>query len=141
MYGIPTARPVALIEERFGPLRGRAWYLSEFVAGEAASSLCDQDKTGESVRTAAGQQLTRLLARLALSGLSHGDMKASNFILSQQGAVVIDLDAMQRHVAPESFQRAQRRDLARFMRNWEDCPGTKAMFTEMMRDKNLVTES
>jgi tRNA A-37 threonylcarbamoyl transferase component Bud32 len=141
MYGILTARPVALVEERFGPLRGRAWYLSEFVAGEAASSLCDPDTTGEPVRTAAGQQLTRLLAQLALSGLSHGDMKASNFILSQQGAVVIDLDAMQRHVAPQSFQRAQRRDLARFMRNWEDCPETKAMLTEMMRDKNLVTES
>ena len=141
MYGILTARPVALVEERFGPLRGRAWYLSEFVAGDAASSLCGQHKTGELARTSAGQQVTHLLAQLALSSLSHGDMKATNFILSQQGAVVIDLDAMQRHVAPQSFRRAQRRDLARFMRNWEDCPETKAMFAEMMRNKNLVTES
>ena len=141
MYGILTARPVALIEARFGPVRGRAWYVSEFVAGDDASSLCGQTTLDQAGRLRAGQQVTDLLAQLALSSLSHGDMKATNFILSQQGAVVIDLDAMQKHVAPESFRRAQRRDLMRFMRNWEDCPEIKAMFTEMMRNKNLVTES
>jgi tRNA A-37 threonylcarbamoyl transferase component Bud32 len=141
MYGILTAPPVALIEERFGPLRGRAWYISEFVAGEAASSLCGQTVLDKAGLLRAGQQVTDLLAQLALSSLSHGDMKATNFILSRQGVVVIDLDAMQKHVAPESFRRAQRRDLLRFMRNWEDCPGIKAMFTEMMRNKNLVTDT
>jgi tRNA A-37 threonylcarbamoyl transferase component Bud32 len=140
MYGILSARPVALIEERFGPLRGRAWYISEFVAGDDAGTLCGQTSLDQTGIEAAGQQVTGLLAQLALSGISHGDMKATNFILSEQGAVVIDLDAMRRHVAPESFRRAQRRDLARFMRNWEDCPGTRAMFTEMMTAKKLVTE-
>jgi tRNA A-37 threonylcarbamoyl transferase component Bud32 len=141
MYGILTARPVALIEARFGPVRGRAWYISEFVAGDDASSLCGQTTPDRAGQIRAGQQVTDLLAQLALSSLSHGDMKATNFILSQQGAVVIDLDAMQKHVAPESFRRAQRRDLLRFMRNWEDCPEIKAMFTEMMQNKNLVAES
>ena len=141
MYGILTARPVALLEERWGPLRGRAWYISEFVAGDDAGTLCTATLRDQAGIEAAGQQVTGLLAQLALSSLSHGDMKATNFILSEQGAVVIDLDAMRRHVAPESFRRAQRRDLARFMRNWEDCPETKTMFTEMMRAKNLVTDS
>jgi tRNA A-37 threonylcarbamoyl transferase component Bud32 len=141
MYGILTARPVALLEERFGPLRGRAWYITEFVAGDDAGSLCAQGVMDEAGKTAAAQQVTDVLAQLALSSLSHGDMKATNFILSAQGAVVIDLDAMRRHVAPERFRRAQRRDLARFMRNWEACPETRTMFAEMMRNKNLVTES
>ena len=141
MYGILTARPVALVEERFGPVRGRAWYISEFVAGNDASSLCGQTTLDRAGQIRAGQQVTDLLAQLALSSLSHGDMKATNFILSQQGAVVIDLDAMQKHDAAESFRRAQRRDLMRFMRNWEDCPEIKAMFTEMMHNKNLVAES
>jgi len=140
MYGILTARPVALLEERFGPLRGRAWYISEFMTGDDASSLCGQTSLDQAGVEAAAQQVTDVLAQLALSALSHGDMKATNFILSEQGAVVIDLDAMQRHGSPESFHRAQRRDLARFMRNWEDCPGTRAMFTEMMTAKKLVTE-
>ena len=139
MYGILTARPVALLEERFGPLRGRAWYISEFVAGDDASSLCGQATLNKAGQVRAGQQLTNLLAQLALSSLSHGDMKATNFILSEGGAVVIDLDAMRKHDAAESFHRAQRRDLRRFMRNWEDCPETRTMFAEMMRARKLVT--
>jgi len=139
MYGILTARPVALVEERFGPLRGRAWYISEFVAGDDASSLCRQGSLDDTDKVAA-RQVTDLLAQLALSAISHGDMKATNFILSERGAVVIDLDAMRKHDATDSFHRAQRRDLRRFMRNWEGCPGTRAMFTEMMRARKLVTE-
>ena len=95
------------------------------------------DKAGQ-IRAA--QKLTGLLTQLALSRLSHGDMKATNFILSERGAVVIDLDAMRRHDAAESFQRAQRRDLRRFMRNWEACPETRAMFAEMLRASKLATE-
>jgi tRNA A-37 threonylcarbamoyl transferase component Bud32 len=140
MYGIPTARPVALLEERFGPLRGRAWYISEFVAGDTAASLCEQSTASDEHVAAAGQQVSALLAQLALSRLSHGDMKATNFILSQQGAVVIDLDAMQRHKTLESFTRAQRRDLSRFMRNWESCPETREMFTAMLHNSKLVNE-
>ena len=40
-----------------------------------------------------------------------------------------------------SARRAQHRDLGRFMRNREACPEIKAMFTDMMCNKNLVTES
>jgi tRNA A-37 threonylcarbamoyl transferase component Bud32 len=141
MYGILTARPVALLEERFGPLRGRAWYISEFVAGDTAASLCKQTAADRQGLVNAVQQITGLLAQLALSRLGHGDMKATNFILSQQGAVVIDLDAMQKHAAPESFRRAQRRDLSRFMRNWDSCPEIKEMFSEMMRNRKLVTDT
>jgi len=47
-----------------------------------------------------------------------------------------------RHGLGRAFaRRAQRRDLRRFMRNREACPEIKAMFTEMMRNKNLVIES
>jgi tRNA A-37 threonylcarbamoyl transferase component Bud32 len=140
MYGILTARPVALLEERYGPLRGRAWYLSEFVAGDDAGTLCGQNTLDQAGIEAAGQQVTGLLAQLALSGISHGDMKATNFILSEQGAVVIDLDAMREHVVPSCFRRAHHRDLTRFMRNWEACPEIKAMFTEMMRNEKRVTD-
>ena len=39
MYGILTAKPVALVEERLGPLRGRAWYIAEYVQGDSARVL------------------------------------------------------------------------------------------------------
>ena len=31
--GVATTPPIAYIETRFGPLKGRSWYISEFVDG------------------------------------------------------------------------------------------------------------
>ena len=83
-------------------------------------------------------QLLAVLKQLAHCRISHGDMKGNNFILSTQGATVIDLDAMKQHKHESGFQRAQRRDLRRFMRNWEACPETAAMFDQLLREHELV---
>ena len=128
MYGIPTARPVALLEERFGPLRGRAWYVSECVQGENIQTLCKQPVKDSIDTQLASASIVALLQQLARCRISHGDMKASNFILSAHGAAVIDLDAMREHVSDAVFHRLQQRDLNRFMRNWEDCPDVAAFF-------------
>lgn len=58
----------------------------------------------------------QFLDSLATLGISHGDMKATNFIVDEQNAIwIIDLDTM-------SFSNAQkqRKDLARFQRNFGD---------------------
>jgi tRNA A-37 threonylcarbamoyl transferase component Bud32 len=137
MYGIPTARPVALVEERSGPLRGRAWFISEYVEGEAVTGLCTRQVADPDDRPLAVERVTAVLAQLAQCKLSHGDMKGSNFILSGQQAVVLDLDSMRQHVCRLAFRRSQRRDMRRFMRNWEACPEVAAMFAEQMRNRNL----
>jgi tRNA A-37 threonylcarbamoyl transferase component Bud32 len=141
MYGIPTARPVALLEQRFGPLRGRAWYISEYLGDEDITRLCDglavQDDPG--VRVTA-QQVVTLLAWLAECRISHGDMKGTNIILSQQGPAIIDLDAMREHACGWMFRRLQRRDLQRFMHNWDDCPDVGALFTQIMQNTKLVAD-
>jgi RIO-like serine/threonine protein kinase len=55
--------------------------------------------------------------------LSHGDMKASNLLLTQSGEVeLIDLDAMQEHRYDWTFERAFARDQQRFMKNWQKMP-------------------
>lgn len=126
MYGIATARPVALLEHRLGPLRGRAWYISEYVAGNDALQLCHRPMP------ALARQVLDLLEQLALCRISHGDMKGSNFILSERGPVIIDLDAMHEHVSGRNFRRMRRRDLQRFMRNWDDCPETAGFFREAL---------
>ena len=141
MYGIPTARPVALVEERRGPLRGRAWFISEYVEGEAVTGLCTRQVADPDDRPLAVERVTAVLAQLAQCKLSHGDMKGSNFILSGQQAVVLDLDSMRQHVCRLAFKRSQRRDMRRFMRNWEACPEVAAMFAAFLRNRNLVTDT
>jgi hypothetical protein len=42
MYGILSARPVALYERRFGPLRGKAWLITEYLGDNDILQLCEQ---------------------------------------------------------------------------------------------------
>jgi tRNA A-37 threonylcarbamoyl transferase component Bud32 len=122
IYGIATARPVALREQRLGPLRGRAWFICEYVDGEDVLQLC------AGFVPDIARQVLELLEQLAQCCISHGDMKGSNIILSRQGPVIIDLDAMREHAAGRGFERVRRRDLQRFMRNWDDCPEAAGFF-------------
>ena len=139
MYGILGARPVALYERRFGPLRGKAWLISEYLGDNDILQLCEQPRPDNEATLIS--DTTALLAQLAQCRISHGDMKGSNYIQSPQGIAVIDLDAMCEHESDADFRRSQRRDLRRFMRNWRDCPDIEAQFRESMQHNNLVTES
>ena len=138
--GILTPKPVALVEQRLGPLRGRAWYVSEYVQGDDALILCNPPAAGLPDTQAAATSIVALLKRMAHCSISHGDMKGNNFILSKQGAAVIDLDAMKQHEHESGFRRAQRRDMHRFMRNWATCPETAALFQKLLGDANLMAD-
>jgi tRNA A-37 threonylcarbamoyl transferase component Bud32 len=134
IYGIATARPVALLEQRLGPLRGRAWYVSEYVAGKDVMQLCQHPVP------AIARQVLVLLEELALCRISHGDMKGSNIILSENGPVIIDLDAMHEHASDRGYRRMRHRDLQRFMRNWDDCPETAEFFRKALFPDDLSSE-
>jgi len=137
MYEILTARPVALVEERFGPVRGRAWYISEYVQGDNARALCGRPVAGLIDPQLAGASVVDLLQQLASCRIIHGDMKATNLILSDHGAAVIDLDAMHEHDSDAVFKRLHHRDLDRFMRNWEGCPEVGAFFRKSLDFSSL----
>ena len=64
--------------------------------------------------------MRRLFARLAEARLSHGDLKASNFLCSGDELCVLDLDAMRRHDSEAAWRKAWQKDRARFLRNWPE---------------------
>ncbi len=125
--GISTVRPVALVEERIGPLRGRAYFVTEYVEAPDASALLEKEDPSADIISIAD-----LLKRLSAAGVTHGDLKASNFLLATHGAVIIDLDSMREHHDPESKRKAEQKDLARFMRNWEQVPGVGRRFADLL---------
>jgi tRNA A-37 threonylcarbamoyl transferase component Bud32 len=115
--GLETAKPLAVIEERVFWLRGRAWLVLEHVEGENALVRL---KNPEQRREIGALQV--LFAELQAARLSHGDMKGTNLIWREASGrwALIDLDAMQSHRCEFSFRRANRRDLARLLKNWPD---------------------
>lgn len=116
-YGIATAPPVALIEERQNWQR-RAYFITDWVEGEDGRCFFAGQYAGTAIEQQAVQALADLFTRLAAHRISHGDMKSTNVILTTQGPVLIDLDALHEHRCYWLFRRRQRRDLHRFLANW-----------------------
>lgn len=115
--GIATPRPLALIERRLGPLRGRAWLVSEYCAGPSLLDALAPYANGGAPAEAI-EAVRRLFAQLAEARISHGDLKANNLILDGNTLSVVDLDAMRQHDSEAAWRRAWSRDRARFLRNW-----------------------
>ena len=118
--GIATPQPVAIVEERTGPLRGRAWLLTEHVPGSNLRDLLDERRPPPE---ALGQSLLSLFSSLARMQITHGDLKATNLIWNGARVVMIDLDAMVQHHSKLAHVRAWSRDRARLLRNWP--PGSE----------------
>jgi tRNA A-37 threonylcarbamoyl transferase component Bud32 len=128
--GIPSLRPLAMLERRFGPLRASAYFVTEYIEGpDALAFMRDKQKqtNGEP------EALASLLRYLSNSRISHGDMKATNFLMASGGPVIIDLDAMRQHKDPGQFQKAFNKDLDRFMKNWEDQPELASRFEGLLK--------
>ena len=116
--GVPTPRPVAMVEDRVGPLRLKSYLLTEFVEGRPLRDVMSEAGATEAVEPLVGQFL-RIWEQLGGLRASHGDMKDTNFIVDPTGQLwLVDLDGMRFHAPGPLFDRARRRDFAIFMRNW-----------------------
>ncbi|MFO7884279.1 MAG: lipopolysaccharide kinase InaA family protein [Desulfobacteraceae bacterium] len=136
IIGVATPRPVALLEKRLGPFRSRAYYITEYVAGLDAYHWFNAEnlEIGEVQEVVA--QFRQLLNKFHDSLITHGDFKATNFIVSEHGLVVTDLDAMQTHKrAGLRFRRKYRKDLRQLMQNWTDMLVKRNEFAAILKNK------
>lgn len=133
-YGIATPRPIALVEERIGPLRRTAYFITEFNPGEAASAFFRRNDIADQQKADVAERIAVLIRRLRTLNLSHGDMKATNFLIARNEPSLIDLDAMRKHHDSSSAERALERDLQRFMQNWADDPVLAQLFRTSLLD-------
>jgi tRNA A-37 threonylcarbamoyl transferase component Bud32 len=119
--GVSTPTPVAVIECRWGPLRGRAFYVSAYVDGDHLSDYVASlnNNNHPIIPGWLEQQVVTFFRMLSRERLSHGDMKANNLLLVNHRLSVIDLDSIRQHRYAWRWRRAFRRDLERFLRNWE----------------------
>lgn len=114
-YGIATPEPLALIEERVGPLRRRAFLITEHCPGVNLDQLLPPDAPpADDVAHA----IIALFKGLHDLQISHGDLKATNLLWHEGKIFLIDLDAMAQHRSPRRYAKAWRRDRARLLRNW-----------------------
>ena len=115
LLGLQTPAPIAFLEMRCGPLRRRAYYVSDFIDGESVlNALNRREPSAHEIA-----ELHNYFAIAASDRLIHGDMKATNFLLHEEQLFILDLDAMREEKNPRRWQRLFRRDCERFRRNFQ----------------------
>ncbi len=124
--GISTAKPVALLEQKWGWLRGVCYLVmpdcgERNLAQELATHPQDCHKYVDDTVT--------VLQSLAAAGLQHGDLKATNFVLAQDRVVLIDYDALRPGAADK--------DIARFLANWTDYPELHEQWVQALEQRGL----
>ena len=119
--GINIPSPVAFIQEyaSFG-LKSCSWYLYEFVDGP--SCVKELKNNGITNDDEVMEKVVATLGSLWKQNISHGDTKGTNFLLAHDRVVIIDLDSIKQHTNEGTARRFIRKDLLRFLRNWEDNP-------------------
>jgi serine/threonine protein kinase len=135
--GIATPQPVAMLEQRFGPFHGTAYYICEYVEGVSAFDFFTKNSLQNNLDKLAVQKtIVTLLKNLAQAHLAHGDMKATNILINQDKLqpYLIDLDAMRYIHNQRRWLRAKQRDWRRFMLNWQKHPEIYAAFAADLND-------
>lgn len=130
VYGVPTAAPVAMVEHRFGPFFGKAYFVCEYLQGDTAREYFAAAPAADS--TVVLQQIGEILEIFRRFHIAHGDMKATNFLIRGSRVWVIDLDGMQQIVDDKAFRRAHRKDIMRLLQNWEPGSAQEQMFKEII---------
>ncbi|HBN26237.1 MAG TPA: hypothetical protein DD405_02060 [Desulfobacteraceae bacterium] len=136
ILNIPTPKPVAFLEKRLGLFKKKSYFITEYIDGISAYNLFHSNE----VEDIAGRKhlvcmFGRLLQSLSDALLSHGDFKASNFIISNDKVFLLDLDAMQEHSFRWMFRKKFRRDCLRLTQNLKELPQLAEMFKKALVKK------
>lgn len=131
LFGVPTPRPIACLLLKTGWMVRRGYLLMEKVTGVPLSNVAEDSMSQASQRLP--QQFAQRWGELDALGATHGDMKASNFIVDEQDVIVlIDLDSLQFHRPDSNKLRRQLKDMKRFMQNWKALPKVTEAYREAL---------
>ena len=126
---VPTARPLAMVEDRIGPLRFRSFVLTEHVEGMRLDQFLQQTPLSTTELDRLAAQFAHIWQTLGEMRIGHGDMKATNFLVTPDRQLkIIDLDGTWRHWFDVTFLPRRDRDWLRFMKNWKGQPEVAAAF-------------
>jgi len=117
MLNIATPKPLAYIEQRKGKFIWKSYLVTEYVKGRRLRDFLRDGKTPEQQRSKVTGQVKELLDKMRKYRITHGDLKHTNILITDNGPVLTDLDAMQVHRWKWFFKINRGKDLARLIKN------------------------
>lgn len=117
MLGIPTPRPLAYIERHKGLLVWKSYLVTEYVNGQTLHNFQRHGNITPQQHSAVIQKVMDLLDNLSQYRISHGDLKHSNILITNNGPVLTNLDGMKIHRQKWLFKIKRNKDIARLTKN------------------------
>ena len=114
IYNIATPKPLAFFEQHRGFLVWKSYLMTEYIEGLSLYNYMRDENISREKRKAAVQQVKSLLDELAGYHITHGDLKHTNILITENGPVLTDLDSMQFHKFDFIFRTGRNKDLLRF---------------------------
>lgn len=139
-YGISTARPVAIRVNKFGPFRGRAWFVAEYLPGRTLSEFILDNKGSAAQLEELAEHVAKIMVGMEQQLITHGDLKATNFLVSQGEVYLIDLDSMRQYRDASLFKSPHQKDLDRFKLNWSSMPEIAELFLSTLNRQRDLTK-
>ncbi len=117
---IGTPRPFGFIEKKKGHFIWQSYYISKYTDAMNLYAFLANPNLTESGREKMADRIIELMAQLGKRGLSHGDMKRSNILITDEKLILIDLDSMKKHGLGLTCQMELAKDIKRLAK---DKPG------------------
>ncbi|MCS5707520.1 lipopolysaccharide kinase InaA family protein [Candidatus Berkiella cookevillensis] len=137
--GVDTMRPIALLEERWGIIRGRSYFISNYIEGVDALHFFACGAKPNHLWQSVAENICNMMKKLATHRVSHRDLNLSNILINaQQKPFLIDLDAMCQYKWHVFAKRAAKKERKRFMENWSEAPNVheqaEQLFSQLLQN-------
>jgi tRNA A-37 threonylcarbamoyl transferase component Bud32 len=113
MLDIATPKPLAFIEQFKEKLIWKSYLITEYVEGQKLYSFLKNCHTTKEQRQFIDNQIKKLLDEMEKNHITHGDLKHTNILVTDNGLVLTDLDGMKTHKWTWRYKVNRKKDLQR----------------------------
>jgi serine/threonine protein kinase len=117
MLGIPAPKPLADSEQHRKKLTWKSYLVTEYVQGQRLHDFINDGAAPEEQHAIVIKQIEDLLEKMGRNRITHGDLKHTNILVTDDGPVLTDLDAMKAHKWSWSYKSKRTKDLQRFTKS------------------------
>jgi tRNA A-37 threonylcarbamoyl transferase component Bud32 len=114
LLNVNTLAPLAYVERHKGIFVISSYFITEYVEGENYHYFLRDNNVTEQRRARTTGKIAGLFEKLEKYQISHGDLKHSNILITEDGPVLTDLDAMKVHKCKFIYKLRQAKDMNRF---------------------------
>jgi tRNA A-37 threonylcarbamoyl transferase component Bud32 len=136
-FGIPTAKPIAFLENYILGIFGKSYLVTEYVANANIAEFLETHKHDDTTTQKIIKKMSALLKNLAKLEITHGDLKKTNILIdNNEIPVLIDLDGTSEHLSISNLHKAWHAEIERFLENFEHQPEILDQFKQELYDSS-----